>query len=130
MENGSSFDDQRGRSVRKKRDFFGTLKRRLGRSKTRTKSAERDMIPIDGDGRLEESIRSMSADRNNGINNGSHSNTSTGTRLMVPTLSQSRRSSMSESSSAISGFSSASTKTYLHEASTLVLETIENGVKK
>ncbi|XP_030388185.1 uncharacterized protein LOC115634446 isoform X19 [Scaptodrosophila lebanonensis] len=33
-------------------------------------------------------------------------------------------------SSAISGFSSASNKTYVHEASTLVLETIENGVKR
>ncbi|XP_017146930.1 uncharacterized protein LOC108158777 isoform X7 [Drosophila miranda] len=32
-------------------------------------------------------------------------------------------------SSAISGFSSASNKTYVHEASTLVLETSENGVK-
>ncbi|XP_044571514.1 uncharacterized protein LOC6494440 isoform X20 [Drosophila ananassae] len=41
----------------------------------------------------------------------------------------SRRSSISESS-AISGFSSASNKTYVHEASTLVLETIENGVKR
>ncbi|XP_026835797.1 uncharacterized protein LOC6547098 isoform X15 [Drosophila erecta] len=33
-------------------------------------------------------------------------------------------------SSAISGFSSASNKTYVHEASTLVLETIENGIKR
>ncbi|XP_064535901.1 uncharacterized protein LOC135426619 isoform X16 [Drosophila montana] len=33
-------------------------------------------------------------------------------------------------SSAISGFSSASNKTYVHEASTLVLETVENGVKR
>ncbi|XP_017033371.1 uncharacterized protein [Drosophila kikkawai] len=41
----------------------------------------------------------------------------------------SRRSSISESS-AISGFSSASNKTYVHEASTLVLETVENGIKR
>ncbi|XP_020810041.1 uncharacterized protein LOC110185488 isoform X19 [Drosophila serrata] len=33
-------------------------------------------------------------------------------------------------SSAISGFSSASNKTYVHEASTLVLETVENGIKR
>lgn len=52
-----------------------------------------------------------------------------GPRLIVPTLDQSRRSSLSESS-AFSGISSASTKTYTHEASTLVLETIENGVKR
>uniref|UniRef100_A0A034VP17 Protein kinase C-like 3 n=3 Tax=Bactrocera dorsalis TaxID=27457 RepID=A0A034VP17_BACDO len=44
-------------------------------------------------------------------------------------LDHSRQSSISESS-AISGFSSASNKTYVHEASTLVLETIENGVKR
>lgn len=37
----------RGRS-RKKRDFFGTLKRRLGRSKSRAKSLERQgAVPID-----------------------------------------------------------------------------------
>ncbi|XP_017838529.2 uncharacterized protein LOC108596867 isoform X18 [Drosophila busckii] len=46
-----------------------------------------------------------------------------------PITDHSRRSSISESS-AISGFSSASNKTYLHEASTLVLETVENGVKR
>lgn len=49
-------------------------------------------------------------------------------RLVVP-LDLSRRSSLSESS-AISGFSSASARTFVHEASTLVLETIENGVKR
>lgn len=40
---------ERGRS-RKKRDFFGTLKRRLGRSKSRAKSLERSgAIPINAD---------------------------------------------------------------------------------
>lgn len=52
-----------------------------------------------------------------------------GPRLNVPTLDQSRRSSLSESS-AISGISSASSRTYIHEASTLVLETVENGIKR
>lgn len=47
----------------------------------------------------------------------------------MPSLDQSRRSSLSESS-AISGFSSASARTFVHEASTLVLETVENGVKR
>ncbi|XP_055853875.1 uncharacterized protein LOC129917777 isoform X9 [Episyrphus balteatus] len=80
-------DDLDERSRSKKRNFFGTLKKRLGRSKTRTRSADRDgMIPFDA----------------NNLNE----------------------------SSAISGFSSASNKTYVHEASTLVLETIENGVKR
>ncbi|XP_037031583.1 uncharacterized protein LOC119071060 isoform X9 [Bradysia coprophila] len=115
--------DDRGRT-RKKRDFFGTLKRRLGRSKSRAKSVDRGMIPIDADNPNAQ-LRSVSADRG-GLNS---NNTSAGPRLVVPTLDQSRRSSLSESS-AISGFSSASTKTYVHEASTLVLETIENGVKR
>lgn len=112
---------------------------RLSRSKSRAKSAERNMIPIDASNpRIE--ARSISADRslNNHsgnasgpLNNSSHSNhnNAPAQRLVVPTLDQSRRSSLSESS-AISGFSSASAKTYVHEASTLVLETIENGVKK
>lgn len=44
-ETNDAFD--RGRS-RKKRDFFGTLKRRLGRSKSRAKSLERQgALPID-----------------------------------------------------------------------------------
>lgn len=47
-------------------------------------------------------------------------------RLNLPREETSRRSSLSEAS----GLSSASTRTYLNEASTLVLETIENGIKK
>ncbi|XP_037031581.1 uncharacterized protein LOC119071060 isoform X7 [Bradysia coprophila] len=97
--------DDRGRT-RKKRDFFGTLKRRLGRSKSRAKSVDRGMIPIDADNPNAQ-LRSVSADRG-GLNS----------------------NNTSAESSAISGFSSASTKTYVHEASTLVLETIENGVKR
>ncbi|XP_011184503.2 uncharacterized protein LOC105213405 isoform X10 [Zeugodacus cucurbitae] len=49
----------------------------------------------------------------------------TGTPLSAADLDERGRKS-----SAISGFSSASNKTYVHEASTLVLETIENGVKR
>ncbi|XP_034477648.1 uncharacterized protein LOC117784108 isoform X21 [Drosophila innubila] len=47
---------------------------------------------------------------------------------MGPELDDRGRSK--KQSSAISGFSSASNKTYVHEASTLVLETVENGVKR
>nr|XP_023021756.1 uncharacterized protein LOC111510118 isoform X3 [Leptinotarsa decemlineata] len=71
----------RGRP-RKRRDFFGTIKRRLG---------YRLNVP--------------------------------GQRSMEET---SRRSSLSEAS----GMSTASTRTYVNEASTLVLETLENGIKK
>lgn len=63
--------DDRGRT-RKKRDFFGTLKRRLGRSKSRAKSVDRGMIPIDADNPNGQ-LRSVSADRG-----ALNSNTSTG----------------------------------------------------
>lgn len=53
--------DDRGRTT-KKRDFFGTLKRRLGRSKSRAKSMDRGMIPIDADNPTGQ-LRSVSADR-------------------------------------------------------------------
>lgn len=69
-DNGNDLDD-RGRG-RKKRDFFGTLKRRLGRSKSRAKSVDRGMIPIDADNPNGQ-LRSVSADRG-----GLNSNTSTG----------------------------------------------------
>ncbi|KAK7794196.1 hypothetical protein R5R35_000484 [Gryllus longicercus] len=115
--------DDRGRSRRKKRDFFGTIKRRLGRSKTRSKSmdpAERDES-LNRDASL---TRSISADR--ARDPSAHS----AGYLSVPGLigvdGNSTRSSLSEAS----GVSGASTRTYVNEASTLVLETIENGVKK
>lgn len=51
--------------------------------------------------------------------------------MVVPSLrvtdgELSRRSSISD----LSGVSGASTRTYVHEASTLVLETNENGINK
>ncbi|XP_031356297.1 uncharacterized protein LOC116180453 isoform X2 [Photinus pyralis] len=97
--------DFRGRP-RKRRDFFGTIKRRLNKSKGRSKSAG----PGENDiGRDDSLNRSISADRR-----------------IDGREETSRRSSLSEAS----GLSSASTRTYVNEASTLVLETIENGVKK
>ncbi|XP_044571513.1 uncharacterized protein LOC6494440 isoform X19 [Drosophila ananassae] len=139
---GSDVVDDRGRS--KKRNFFGTLKKRLSRSKTRTLSADQPPnnnshkslsatnssatgLPRTATGTLNgESSRSLSVDRATL----SKSN-SLGPRMGIghSITDHSRRSSISESS-AISGFSSASNKTYVHEASTLVLETIENGVKR
>lgn len=60
--------DDRGRS--KKRNFFGTLKKRLGRSKTRTHSADRGAIttPYNNNGTtptgtLNGDSRSLSVDR-------------------------------------------------------------------
>lgn len=64
--------DERGRT-RKKRDFFGTIKRKLGRSKSRAKSVDRSagMIEINADNPTTASgeLRSVSADR--GTLNGS-----------------------------------------------------------
>ncbi|XP_030081206.1 uncharacterized protein LOC111597922 isoform X9 [Drosophila hydei] len=142
QQSGLDLDD-RGRS--KKRNFFGTLKKRLSRSKTRTLSADQPNnnnhnsqsanntttratgLTRTATGTLNgESSRSLSVDRATL----SKSN-SLGPRMGIGTsiTDHSRRSSISESS-AISGFSSASNKTYVHEASTLVLETVENGVKR
>lgn len=85
-------DLERGRT-RKKRDFFGTLKRKLGRSKSRAKSMDRGMIPIDaenpsgiglngtngsGGGIGTIGMRSISADRG-----ALTSNTSTGMRKIA-----------------------------------------------
>ncbi|XP_020810037.1 uncharacterized protein LOC110185488 isoform X15 [Drosophila serrata] len=142
-------DADRGRS--KKRNFFGTLKKRLSRSKTRTLSADQPNnnknsshkslsatnsntattatgYPRTATGTLNgDSSRSLSVDRATTL---SKSN-SLGPRMGIghSITDHSRRSSISESS-AISGFSSASNKTYVHEASTLVLETVENGIKR
>nr|XP_044251999.1 uncharacterized protein LOC108060579 [Drosophila takahashii] len=121
---GHDVVDDRGRS--KKRNFFGTLKMRLSRSKTRTLSADQPN---------NNSHKSLSATNSNTATATGFPRTATGT-LNGPRMGighsitdHSRRSSISESS-AISGFSSASNKTYVHEASTLVLETVENGIKR
>ncbi|XP_033210287.1 uncharacterized protein LOC117168704 isoform X3 [Belonocnema kinseyi] len=105
---------ERGRPRRKRRDFFGTIKKRLSRSKTRSRS-----VGLDGDANHQEAqSRSISADR---------ARDSGPATLSVPGREEhSRRSSLSEAS-AISG---TSTRTYVNEASTLILETLENGITK
>nr|XP_012139465.1 PREDICTED: uncharacterized protein LOC100877431 isoform X2 [Megachile rotundata] len=104
----SSNSEERGRTRRKRRDFFGTIKKRLSRSKTRSRS-----VGPEGDANHEDAhSRSISADRARDPGSGREEH--------------SRRSSLSEAS----GISGASTRTYVNEASTLVLETLENGIKK
>ncbi|XP_029041924.2 uncharacterized protein LOC114875616 isoform X2 [Osmia bicornis bicornis] len=104
----SSNSEERGRTRRKRRDFFGTIKKRLSRSKTRSRS-----VGPEGDANHEDAhSRSISADRARDPGSGKEEH--------------SRRSSLSEAS----GISGASTRTYINEASTLVLETLENGIKK
>ncbi|XP_073988396.1 uncharacterized protein isoform X3 [Rhodnius prolixus] len=120
--------DERGRSRRKKRDFFGTLRRRLNRSKTRSRS-----VGPGGEleGEYDPLARSISADR--ARDPSAHSTDMFYRQFflkdtaLVPGLREgSARSSLSEAS----GISGASSRTYVNEASTLVLETVENSIKK
>lgn len=119
----------RGRD-RKKTSIFGTLRKRLSRSRTRDEPANgttngyhhSDLktgvdSPTRGD-----SVPQMK-------NSALKSPTGTLSRLG---LSGSRRSSVSEMSgmSGLSRMSSISNKTFLHEASSLVLEVVENSVKR
>ncbi|XP_043676710.1 uncharacterized protein LOC122633169 isoform X10 [Vespula pensylvanica] len=110
----SSNSEERGRTRRKRRDFFGTIKKRLSRSKTRSRS-----VGPEGDINHEDAhSRSISADRARDPGSA---------HLSIPGREEhSRRSSLSEAS----GISGTSTRTYVNEASTLVLETLENGIKK
>ncbi|XP_034837788.1 uncharacterized protein [Maniola hyperantus] len=107
---------------KRKRDFFGTIKRRLGRSRTR--GASLDLQDQDMENQR---IRSISAERN------SHDKALTMPNRNVYSAGASPAQSGDESRtsrSEVSGFSSASARTFIHEASTLVLETIEAGIKK
>lgn len=131
-------DRNRGRSRR--RSFFRTLKERLSRSKNRSRSVDPGTPGRDDSlNRDDPLIRSVSADRGRSgitdfimlvrgfnISNFIHL---LGQLLAVPGLGgeiDSTRSSLSE----VSAISNASTRTYLDEASTLVLESTDNGVKK
>lgn len=55
----SNVSSDRGRSRRKRRDFFGTIRKRLSRSKTRSRSVGPDGDPDHEDAHS----RSISADR-------------------------------------------------------------------
>ncbi|XP_053620939.1 uncharacterized protein LOC128681226 isoform X1 [Plodia interpunctella] len=112
---------------KKRRDFFGTIKRRLGRSRTRGQSLDLPDSDVDN----QSHIRSISAERNSHDKALSVPNRNVYSAGASPAQSgdesrTSRRSSLSE----VSGFSTASARTFIHEASTLVLETIEAGIKK
>uniref|UniRef100_A0A8D9EYW3 C2 domain-containing protein 2 n=2 Tax=Cacopsylla melanoneura TaxID=428564 RepID=A0A8D9EYW3_9HEMI len=116
---GAYSQEERGRSRGRRRDFFRTIKNRLARSRTRSKSMD---DPNQSDSTANQSDldpyrRSASADRTRDPS--AHS-------TVGPLREGSARSSLSEAS----GVSGASTRTYYNEASTLVLETLENGVKK
>lgn len=108
---------------KKKRDFFGTIKRRLGRSRTRGQSL--DLVDSDAD--TQAHVRSISAERNHREQSLAIPNRNVYSAGASPAQSgDESRTSRSE----MSGFSTASARTFIHEASTLVLETIEAGIKK
>ncbi|XP_032524340.2 uncharacterized protein LOC116775571 isoform X2 [Danaus plexippus] len=98
---------------KKRRDFFGTIKRRLGRSRTRSDLSD-------------DHVRSVSAERNSLDKSLVPSRTVYSAGASPAQSGDESRTSRSE----VSGFSTASARTFIHEASTLVLETIEAGIKK
>jgi hypothetical protein len=112
---------ERGRE-RKKTTIFGTLRKRLSRSKTRNEETNGSAISNGYD----ESHHGISP--TSLASNTSSLKSPSGT-LSKMGISGSRRSSISEMSG-LSRLSSISNKTFLHEASSLVLEVIENGVKR
>lgn len=115
------FNENRGRE-KKRSSIFGTLKKHLSRSRTRKADDQHDYSMSNGN---ESTSQIVSNNHNNSSNNNKF-----GLRLGIPT---SRKSSFSEGSAAISTssrMSSVSNKTFLHEASTLVLEVVENGVTR
>ncbi|XP_049882121.1 uncharacterized protein LOC126378056 isoform X2 [Pectinophora gossypiella] len=108
---------------KRRRDFFGTIKRRLGRSRTRGQSLD---LP-DSEAENQSRVRSISAERNSHEKALSVPNRNVYSAGASPAQSgDESRTSRSE----VSGFSTASARTFIHEASTLVLETIEAGIKK
>ncbi|KAL4083361.1 hypothetical protein QTP88_028687 [Uroleucon formosanum] len=111
----------RGRSRKKKRDFFGAMRTRFNRSKFRSKSIDASQHDKYNDmyGLSPGQARSISAD-------GTRNSSEPSIDLLAPPRAGSTRSSLSE----MSGASGTSTGTYLNEASTLVLETTENNLKK
>jgi hypothetical protein len=118
--NESDIHESRGRDKKRSTGIFGTLKKRLSRSRTRKEENNGNEHQM-----ISESQLSTPANNTNRFSG-------TFSRLSLPI---SRKSSFSEASaisnsSRMSSVSKTSTKTFLHEASTLVLEVVENGVTR
>jgi hypothetical protein len=124
---------ERGRE-RKKTTIFGTLRKRLSRSKTRNGENNNNnngtgmSTTTNGFGESHHHAISPTSIASSGKDTTLSLKSPTGT-LSKFGISGSRRSSISEMSG-LSRMSSASNKTFVHEASSLVLEVIENGVKR
>ncbi|KAF0292053.1 Regulator of G-protein signaling 7 [Amphibalanus amphitrite] len=111
-QSASGDEGARGRRRSKKRSLFGTLRRRLGGSKSRSQSTE----PGARQDWEDEPGRSASLDR--------------GHYLTVPVPGGRPGGPDDSSLSDMSGISNASNRTYVNDQSSLVLETTENGVLK
>ncbi|KAL7052012.1 hypothetical protein ACKWTF_004729 [Chironomus riparius] len=123
----------RGRD-RKKTTIFGTLRKRLSRSKTRNDengtALASNMINNTTNGYNSlTSPNSLDSNKDNSLKNNSLKSPGSTFSSKIGISGSSRRSSISEMSN-ISRMSNISSKTFLHEASSLVLEVIENGVKR
>lgn len=118
---------ERGRE-RKKTSIFGTLKKRLSRSKTRNEDINGTTNGYNNHSDIAGGLDSPSKDTLPSLKSSTLKST-TGTMGKFGVPGSSRRSSISEMSG-LSRLSSISNKTFLHEASSLVLEVIENGVKR
>ncbi|XP_043202448.1 uncharacterized protein LOC122370689 isoform X2 [Amphibalanus amphitrite] len=135
-QSASGDEGARGRRRSKKRSLFGTLRRRLGGSKSRSQSTE----PGARQDWEDEPGRSASLDRGHyltvpvpGGGGGTGPPVATaaaGDRRSHPCLSGRPGGPDDSSLSDMSGISNASNRTYVNDQSSLVLETTENGVLK
>ncbi|XP_076310480.1 phospholipid transfer protein C2CD2L-like isoform X2 [Tachypleus tridentatus] len=116
---------ERGR-MRDRRSFMGTLRKRLSLRNNRSKSV--DQKAEAGESISRDSSRSFSSDRSRSVPRSQM--ISTDRTSGVPGIDHEEDSSARSSISDGSGVSSSSTRTYIHEKSTLVVETNENGVIK
>ncbi|XP_076330287.1 uncharacterized protein LOC143236001 isoform X2 [Tachypleus tridentatus] len=109
-----------------KRSFMGTLRKRLSFRKNRSKSVEQKGKPEESIG--QENTKSVSTDHSKSVPSSqevSSARSSDGNAFLdVPGVAYDRNSTISEGS----GISISSQRTYVHEQSTLVVETNENGV--
>lgn len=128
---------ERGRE-RKKTTIFGTIRKRLSRSKTRNEENNGISTATNGYGEshlgeYSSNVYSNSLDSRQKDNFQLKTNNTlkspSGTLNKMGISGSSRRSSISEMSG-LSRLSSISNKTFIHEASSLVLEVVENGVKR
>ncbi|XP_037069486.1 uncharacterized protein LOC119090852 isoform X2 [Pollicipes pollicipes] len=132
----SGDESSRGRKRAKKRSFFGSLRKRLSGSKSRSKSSEPGQGRDDWE---DDPGRSASLDRRHYLTvpraEGGAADVSAGAvdpfRRPLPVSCAGRPGAPDDSSlSDMSGISNASNRTYINDESTLVLETTENGILK